>query len=155
MVKKEAALEKVPLFSRLNKRFVKGLAEICSERVFKPGDALMKQGEEGIGLFIIVSGTVKVVKTGPDGATVEIAQNGPGDVMGELAVIDGYARTASVIAVEKTTCLCLASWEFNAFIKAHPEVAMEILPVVVKRFRETNASLMALRETKKDGGKKS
>ena len=149
MVKKEAALEKVPLFSHLNKRWVKGLASICTERLFKPGETLMRQGEEGIGLFIIVSGSVKVVKTDPLGQTVEIAKNGPGDVMGELAVIDGYLRTADVVAEEKTTCLCLTSWEFNAFMKAHPEVATEILPIVVKRFRETNASLMALREAKK------
>jgi len=73
---------------------------------------------------------------------VEIASNGPGDVMGEFAVLDGAKRTATVTATEATKCLVLASWEFTSFMKAHPEVAISILPIVVTRFRETNDALI-------------
>jgi CRP-like cAMP-binding protein len=61
-----------------------------------------------------------------------------------MAVFDGAPRSASVAAAEETTCLVLASWEFNAFLKAHPEAALELLPIVVKRFRETNEALIGL-----------
>jgi CRP/FNR family transcriptional regulator, cyclic AMP receptor protein len=144
MINKETAISNVRLFAHLGRHYIKGLSNICTERTFKTGDFLMKQGEEGIGLFIIISGKVRVVKTNENHATVEISSNGPGDVMGELAVIDGFPRTADVIAEEKTVCLCLTSWEFKSFLGAHPEVAMEILPTVVARFRETSASLAAL-----------
>jgi len=141
---KEQALAKVGLFERLNPKYIKGIAAICTERTFKPDDYLMKQGENGIGLFIILSGRVRVEKTNAAGQRVELAENGPGDILGEMAVFDGSPRSASVAAVVETTCLVLASWEFNAFLKAHPEAALDILPIVVKRFRETNEALVGL-----------
>lgn len=145
---KEQALAKVGLFETLNPKFLKGIAGICTERSFKPGEYLMKQGESGIGLFIILSGRVRIEKTDASGKEVEIAENGPGDIMGEMAVFDGSPRSASVKAVADTNCLVLASWEFNSFLKAHPEAALELLPIVVKRFRETNDALVGLRSMK-------
>jgi CRP/FNR family cyclic AMP-dependent transcriptional regulator len=143
-MEKDQALAKVGLFEGMNPKHVKGIAGICTERTFKAGDYLMKQGESGIGLFIILSGKVRVEKSDASGRTVELAENGAGDILGEMAVFDGAPRSASVAAVVETTCLVLASWEFNAFLKAHPEAALEILPIVVKRFRETNEALIGL-----------
>lgn len=145
---KEQALAKVGLFETLNPKFIKGIAGICTERSFKPGEYLMKQGESGIGLFIILSGRVRIEKTDASGREVEIAENGPGDIMGEMAVFDGSPRSASVKAIADTSCLVLASWEFNSFLKAHPEAALELLPIVVKRFRETNDALVGLKSMK-------
>jgi CRP-like cAMP-binding protein len=141
---KEQALAKVSLFEGLNPKYLKGLAAIATERVFKPGEYLMRQGESGVGLFIILSGKVRVEKIDASGKTVEIAENGPGDILGEMAVFDGAPRSASVAAATETASLVLASWEFNAFLKAHPEAALELLPIVVKRFRETNDALIGL-----------
>jgi CRP/FNR family cyclic AMP-dependent transcriptional regulator len=142
---KEEMLSKVGLFAGLNKKYVKGLAAVCAEREFKKGDYLMKQGEGGVGLFIIVSGSVRVVKADSSGKEVEVGHNGEGDIMGEMAVLDGAPRSASVIAEMPTTCLILASWEFNSFLKVHPEVALDVLPFVVKKFRETNEALVGLK----------
>lgn len=64
--------------------------------------------------------------------------------MGEFSVLDGAKRTATVTATESTNCLVLASWEFNSFMKAHPEVALDILPIILKRFRETNNALIGI-----------
>jgi CRP-like cAMP-binding protein len=138
----EQELSKVSLFANIDHRFIKGITQICTERDFVAGDELMKQGEDGIGLFIILSGRVKIEKTDTCGVRVELATNGPGDIMGELAVLDGAKRTATVTATEPTKCLVLASWEFNSFMKAHPEVGISILPILVKRFRETNDALV-------------
>ncbi len=141
---KENALAKVALFANLDGKYIKGIAQICTERSFQPGDALMRQGEDGIGLFIILSGRVRVEKVDMAGKQVEIATNGAGDILGEFAVLDGAKRTATVTATEPTSCLVLASWEFTSFMKAHPEVAIDILPIVVKRFRETNDALIGM-----------
>jgi CRP/FNR family transcriptional regulator, cyclic AMP receptor protein len=141
---KEQALAKVGLFEGLNPKYIKGLASIATERSFKKGEYLMRQGESGVGLFIILSGKVSVEKTDSSGKRVEIAENGPGDILGEMAVFDGSPRSASVAAAEPTVSLVLASWEFNAFLKAHPEAALELLPIVVRRFRETNDALIGL-----------
>jgi CRP-like cAMP-binding protein len=142
---KEKLLGGVALFANLQPKHLKGIAQICTERSFKAGDVLIKQGEDGIGLFILITGRVKVSKTNPGGQNVEIASNGAGDILGEMAVLDGAPRTATVTATEATDALVLASWEFNSFLKTHPEVAIDILPIVVKRFRETNDALIGVR----------
>ncbi len=136
------ALSKVGLFENLSQKSLKGIAGIATERSFKEGEALMKQGEDGIGLFIILTGKVRIEKTDSSGRTVEIAENGPGDIMGEMTVFDGAPRSASVVATMETICLVLASWEFNSFLKSHPEIAIDLLPIVVRRFRETNDALI-------------
>lgn len=134
-------LKRVSLFSSLSPRFLNGIAKSCVEREFPAGETIVRQGNPGVGLFVIVSGTVKIVKTNEQGDRLELATHGPGEVIGEMAVLDGATRTADVISLEDTSCLVLSSWDFRSFMESHPEVALEILPVVVKRFRETNEAL--------------
>lgn len=145
---KETPLAKVGLFANLDLKYIRAIAQICTERTFKEGEVLMRQGDDGIGLYIILSGKVKVEKADQSGKQVELASNGPGDIMGEFSVLDGAKRTATVTAVETTQCLVLASWEFNSFLKAHPEVALDILPIILKRFRETNDALIGVTSSK-------
>ena len=139
------ALKAVSLFSSLSPRFLNGIARSCVERNFSADEPIVRQGNPGVGLFVIVSGKVKIVKTNEQGERLELATHGPGEVIGEMAVLDGANRTADVIAVEDTRCLVLSSWDFRSFMEAHPEVALEILPVVVKRFRETNEALTGMK----------
>ena len=144
MMDKEELLKKVGLFSCLERKALGSLAESCVVLPFKKGDTLVKQGHSGLGLYIIVSGRVKIVKKTADGDELEVAVHGPGEFFGEMTVLDNAPRSASVIALEDTECLHLTAWEFKARMKVHPEIALEILPVVVKRFRETNERLLAL-----------
>ena len=77
---------------------------------------------------------------------MEIATHGPGEFVGELAVLDNAVRSASVIAMDDTECLVITAWDFKARMKAHPEIALELLPVVVRRFRESSEALFYLTE---------
>lgn len=135
------ALKAVSLFSSLSQRFLTGIAKACTEREFAADDVIVKQGNPGIGLFIIVEGKVKIVKTNDQGERLELATHGPGEVIGEMSVLDGANRSADVIALEQTRCLVLSAWDFKSFMESHAEVALDILPVVVRRFRETNTAL--------------
>ena len=135
------ALKSVSLFASLSQRFLTGIAKAATERSFDADQVIVKQGNPGIGLFVIVSGKVKIVKTNEQGERLELATHGPGEVIGEMSVLDGANRSADVVAIEPTDCLVLSAWDFKAFMETHPEVALDILPVVVKRFRETNTAL--------------
>jgi CRP/FNR family transcriptional regulator, cyclic AMP receptor protein len=139
-----ALLKKVSLFSNLSEAHLSSIAEFCVERSFREGAIIIKQGNSGIGLYVICSGKVKIVKETAGGEKMDIAELGPGDFFGEMAVLDSAPRSADVIALEESKCLVLSAWDFNARMKVHPEIALEILPVVVKRFRETNERLLAL-----------
>ena len=141
---KTELLSKVGLFSGLSKEDLDRLAEFCVELHFKKGETLIKQGDRGVGLYMITAGQVKIVKKTAGGNKLEVALHGPGDFFGEMAVLDDAPRSASVIAVVDTDCLFLSAWDFKARLKLHPEIALEILPVVVGRFRETNEKLLAL-----------
>ena len=137
-------LKKVSLFSNLSEAHLSSIAEFCVERSFRKGGVIIKQGNSGIGLYVICSGKVKIVKETAGGKKLDFAELGPGDFFGEMTVLDSAPRSADVIALEESTCLVLSAWDFNARMKVHPEIALEILPIVVKRFRETNARLLAL-----------
>lgn len=141
-------LQGVSLFSRLNSKQLKAIHKACIERSFKPGETLMEQGNAGVGLFIILEGIVQVKKKLNDGTEIEVAKNGTGEVIGEMSVLDGATRTASIIAETAVKCLVLSSWSFKAILEAHPEVALGILPVVVQRFRETSTVLVELRASR-------
>ncbi len=137
-------LQGVSLFSRLDLRHLKAILKACTKRVYEKDALLVEQGNPGIGLFIILDGEVRIQKILANQKSVTIANNGPGDVIGEMSVLDGALRTASVIAEKKTSCLVLSAWSFKSLLETHPEVALGILPVVVQRFRETNHALLEL-----------
>jgi len=142
--KRDDLLKNVDLFSGLDARYLKILSGSCSEVSFEKGDTLIEQGHQGLGLMIIVAGRVKVIKRLADGQELEVATPGPGEFIGEISVLDDSPRSASVVALEDTQCLSLTSWTFMAAMKNHPEIALQVLPVVVKRYRETNDKLLEL-----------
>jgi len=140
---RQSFLAELEFFARCKKRDIKALARSCEERSYDPGQALCRQGERGIAMFLITRGTVRVESHTDDGRTVELAQLGPGSAVGELALLDGAERTASVIAHTPVDALVLTDWKFSALLRARPVVALDILPVVISRFRETAAQLRA------------
>jgi CRP/FNR family transcriptional regulator, cyclic AMP receptor protein len=136
-------LKAVPLFTNLSDKNLGRIAKLCKVREFGAGETIVHQGDEGVGLFVIDSGKVKIVKKTNEGREIEVATHGPGEFFGEFSVLDGSPRTASVVAVDRTTCFVVVSWDFRALMDSHPRIALQILPVLVTRFRETNRELLA------------
>jgi CRP-like cAMP-binding protein len=129
------AVASVPLFASLSKREAKELAGTMHEYSFPAGKELMTEGEEGIGFFLIAEGEALVTLRGSDTRTL-----GPGDWFGEMALIDGGARTASVKAVSDLRCFSLTSWEFRPLVHEHPAIAWAVMETLVKRVREYEAA---------------
>jgi CRP-like cAMP-binding protein len=97
-----------------------------------PADrVIVRQGEIGTGFFVIVNGSVRIVR---DGET--LAHLGPGEFFGEMSVLDGRPRIAQVVSDTPTTCLALASWDFEAVVAEQPSVALAILRELAGRLRE-------------------
>ncbi len=105
-----------------------------------PADrVIVRQGEIGTGFFIVASGSVRVVR---DGET--LADLGPGEFFGELSVLDGKPRNAQVVSREPTTCLALASWDFESVVREHPAVALAILRELAGRLRDPDRRASSL-----------
>ena len=123
-------LATTPLFAEVDAAGMERIAERAVEVAFAPDHVIARQGEIGTGFFVIVSGGVRVIRDG----TV-IARLGPGDFFGELSVLDGLPRVAQVLADGPTTCLALASWEFEAVIREEPVVALAVMRGLARRLR--------------------
>jgi len=149
-MKKHEMLKNVSIFYGLSRSNLKLLAMLCKERTFEKGSILVKQGNCGLGLFIVVSGELKIIKENELGDSFDLGSLGPGGFFGEITVLDDAPRSSSVIATEDTECLVLISWDFKALVKIHPEIVLELLPFVVKRFRESNKKLLNLKNGKAD-----
>jgi CRP-like cAMP-binding protein len=120
-----------PLLAGVDPAGIAMIAQRMVEVDFPKDHVIARQGEVGTGFFLVAFGSVRVVR---DGKT--IANIGPGDFFGELSVLDGRPRVAQVVANEPTTCLGLATWEFEAVVKEQPAVALAILRGLAGRLRE-------------------
>jgi CRP/FNR family cyclic AMP-dependent transcriptional regulator len=123
-------LASTPLFAGVDPDGLERIGERTVEVAFTSGQVIARQGEVGTGFFVIASGQVRVVR---DGRT--IATLGPGEFFGELSVLDGQPRNAQVLAVGPTTCLALATWDFEAVINDQPGVALAVLRGLAGRLR--------------------
>jgi CRP-like cAMP-binding protein len=128
-------LQKVPLFQSLNNRQFENLSKLIYEREFQADESIVKQGEGGVGLFIIVSGKAEAIRQRPDGSQVVVNTFGPTDFFGELALLDEGQRTASVKTVEPTTCLAIVRWDFQRLLAKDAEMSVLVLQELARRFR--------------------
>jgi CRP-like cAMP-binding protein len=124
----EQILHNAPLFSRLQKKDIKRMAAALTERSFPAGAVIIEQGQPGIGLFVLASGSATVSANGKNLHTFAA-----GDHFGEVALIDDGPRTAQVTADTDVDCFVLPAWQFRAIVHDHPDVAWALLESLVKR----------------------
>jgi len=136
----EDTLARVELFSGLDKKDLQLLAGSCQERQYKAGATLMKQGDTGVGLYVITSGTVHITQVNnPDKAEADLGTAGPGSVLGEMSLLDDLPRSATVTAVDDVSALLLPVWEFRTTIRNHPDIALRLLSVLSHRLRKAES----------------
>jgi CRP/FNR family transcriptional regulator, cyclic AMP receptor protein len=125
-------LAEVPLFSGLSRRHLRRLAAVAEEVRFAPGRPIVQEGSRGNAFFVILDGEAKVTMAG---ATRTAARLGRGDFFGELAVLDGGPRTASVIALTRVVVARITRTQFRKVLRQEPDVALAILEEVSRRLR--------------------
>ena len=123
-------LSKVPLFSHSSKRELQTVAAAAKEVHHPEGHVIAREGETGVGFFLILDGTADVTIGGQRRATL-----GPGDFFGEISLLDHGTRTATVTATSPITLLGLTSWVFRGLVRDHPTIALNMLRVVASRLR--------------------
>jgi CRP/FNR family transcriptional regulator len=122
------ALARVPLFAGCDESQLRAIAETAHVVSFDAGAAIVSQGEEGLGFYLILSGSVRVERDGHDIATL-----GPGEFFGEVALVERLPRTATVVAVERTICLGILRSHFRPLLVAQPRIALRILDAEAAR----------------------
>jgi CRP/FNR family transcriptional regulator len=123
-------LSRVPLFAGISAESMARLADVAGEQQFPAGGYIVRQGQVGTGLYIIVSGRARVIR-----GTEELAVLGEGDFFGELAVVDQQPRMASVQAETDTTCLALASWDLLGLLENDSALSLNLIKALAERLR--------------------
>ncbi len=130
-------LAKVPIFQGLNNRQLNQIASCFVPQTYQPHEAIVTQGKSGFGMFTITSGRAEAIREDDDGNKTVVNDFGPTDFFGEVALLDGGSRTASVIASEITECLYLGHVEFISLMHSDAQLATAIAVALTKRLRLT------------------
>lgn len=126
-------LQRVDLFAGMDRRQTEQVGRLLKERRFAQGETVIMEGSGGAAFFIIESGEASVTHNG-----VEVAKLGPGDHFGEVALIDGGPRTATVTAATDLVCYGLTFWEFRPLVEKNGTIGWKLLEALATRLREAD-----------------
>jgi CRP-like cAMP-binding protein len=126
-----AMLKSVPIFHELTNKEILEVDELLHERIYEPDETIFEEGDQGHGVFIIISGKVradpchKLLKT----ANLEF---GPGELVGELTLFDEAPRTATVVAIERTVTVALFQAEFSSLLTKNKSIGVKVLNEIAR-----------------------
>jgi CRP/FNR family transcriptional regulator, cyclic AMP receptor protein len=132
-----SALAKHSLFSELSPADLRELSAHLRRRRCAKGQIVFAQGDPGASLYVVQSGSVVVGLTSSEGKDLVLNEFGPGEVFGELALLDGEPRSADAVAREDSQLLVLQRDDFVLFLEGHPRVAIALLAILSRKLRRT------------------
>jgi CRP/FNR family cyclic AMP-dependent transcriptional regulator len=134
----------VPIFSDLTEEIIKKISSIGMRRKYEKDALILVEQESGTALFVIITGKVKVARTSNDGREVILSILGESDFFGEMAILDGLTRSASVIAMEDSELFTIQRDDFINLLREHPEVSINLLQELTRRLRSADMKIKAL-----------
>jgi CRP-like cAMP-binding protein len=138
-------LGKVRLFERLEPAKIDAFAAVCNRKQFEKDDILFLEGDIPDALFLIVSGRVRIERVSANGVAQVLAVRGPGEVIGEMGLIDGRPRSAQAIAQTKVKLLSLSKSDFQRQVLIEPTVCFAMMQTLSFRVRESAQLLLDAR----------
>jgi CRP-like cAMP-binding protein len=130
-------LKAVPLFKGLSDQELKAVVRVAKEIDHEDGHEIIAEGQLGIGFHLILSGEAKVSQGGHDLSVLK-----PGQYFGEIALLDGQGRSATVTAVGPVRTLTIVVWGLEPLLKEHPSMAIALLKELCARLRRAEASIV-------------
>jgi CRP-like cAMP-binding protein len=123
-------LKKVPLFAGLDDRELEQIASTMRERRFAAGDTVTEEGAGGAGFFVVEQGQAEVTVDGTPRGTI-----GAGDYFGEIALLTGSDRTATITATTEMTCWGMTPWDFRPLVEGNSTIAWKLLTAMADKLR--------------------
>src|SRR5438067_1325812 len=136
-----ALLQRVPVFSALGEDELAHVAEVTVPRRFEAGEVVFREGDESNTCYIVRSGQARAIREHSDGRSITLANFGPGDIFGELAMFDDERRSATVDTVDGTEAIAILGGDMRRLLREHPDIAVKLLAALGRRLRETNERL--------------
>jgi CRP/FNR family transcriptional regulator, cyclic AMP receptor protein len=138
-------LGQLPLFESVGRLVLLALAQACELQTGEKGDVLVREDDLATrGFYLILEGSAKVVLTGPDGREAVLALLEEGDFFGEMSLLDGDPRSATVRATTEIRLVLLRRPSFMDLLQKHPEISIALLTALSSRLRQANRKISAL-----------
>jgi CRP/FNR family transcriptional regulator, cyclic AMP receptor protein len=131
-------LQRVPLFSELSREDLEEISRVAVPRSYPKGVRVFHEGDRSDACYIVRSGDLRVTREHPDGRAIALATLGPGDFFGELAMLDGEARSASVEALSESELLALPAADVRRLLRGSSEITVKLVVALTRRLREAN-----------------
>ena len=137
-------LKRVPLFFPLDDDDLEKIRNLCVTQHYVKDQIILIEEEAGNTLFLIQKGRVKVSRISDDGREVILSILEPGDFFGELSLIDGKARSASVTAIEDSEALVLRRGDFLGLLEDYPQISISLMKELAARIRKSDTQIKSL-----------
>ena len=134
-------LQSVDLFSDLEEDELERFSHVAVPRSFPAGTRVFHEGDSSDACYIVKSGAFRVTREHSDGRAITLATLGPGEIFGELAMLDGDQRSASAEALSDGELLALPAGDVRALLSRHPEIALKLVAGLVRRLRAANVRI--------------
>ena len=131
-------LRSVPLFAGLEGEELERFSRVAVPRAFPAATRVFHEGDHSDACYIVRSGSFRVTREHSDGRAITLATLGPGDIFGELAMLDGEVRSASVESLVDGELLALPAGEVRALLARHPDITVKLVAALVRRLRTAN-----------------
>jgi CRP/FNR family transcriptional regulator len=136
-----ALLAQVSVFSELGRAELEQVAEVAVPRSFHAGEVVFREGDESNTSYIVREGHARAVRQHSDGRTLTLANFGPGEVFGELAMFDSDRRSATIEAIDDLDLLAILGADMQRLMREHPDIAVKLVVTLGRRLRELNDRL--------------
>jgi CRP-like cAMP-binding protein len=135
---KASLLRNHPLFCEFTPPILERISTYIKRRSVPKGTTIFEKGDAGVGLIGVVSGSVKISVTSADGRDIVLNIIRPGEVFGEIALLDGRARTANAAAMSDCELIVIERREFIPFLRSEPDVTLKLMEILCSRLRKTS-----------------
>jgi len=134
-------LRRVPVFTNLAEEDLERVVEVAVPRRFETGEMVFRERDEGDTCYVIRDGRARAVRSHPDGRSITLADCGPGDIFGELAMFDQEPRSATVEVLEPTEVIAILGADMRRLMAEQPSIAVKLIASLAQRLRATNERL--------------
>ena len=153
LLEKIIVLKRSRLFCNVSTSELRAVAAVTDELHFQHGERIVGESEIGDALYLIVKGSVRIVKAWMSQHPIELAQLGAGELFGEMSAIDEEVRSATVVANHDCEVLRICKDDLHDVLRESPQIAIELLKIFVKRLRHADQHIALLSQKSTGTGK--
>lgn len=143
-MKEVELLRQIPIFSCLDEASLERLAQVAIRKKYPRNTVLLSEGDVTDSLYVIVSGKVKTIINDENGREIILSISGPGDYFGEMALIDGEPRSATIVTREACQLFIFSKEDLRGLLRSNPDMVFTLLKGLVRRLRDTDKKIESL-----------